>query len=60
VLPVTFPSLLLSSVIVFTIYDIQGPGKAVSVGSATMSLFKDRWVLLRQRWALFRQLIIEP
>jgi len=46
VLPITYPSLLLTSQITFTIWDVQGAGKAVPVGGTTMSLFtKKRCVI---------------
>lgn len=42
ILPITYPSLLLSSRLVLTIWDIQGAGKAVPVGGATMFLFNEK------------------
>lgn len=39
VLPITYPSLLLTSQLAFTIWDVQGAGKAVPVGGTTMRLF---------------------
>lgn len=39
VLPVTYPSLLYSSRITFTIWDVQGAGKPVPIGGTTMRLF---------------------
>lgn len=41
VLPITYPSLSFSSQLAFTIWDVQGPGKAVPVGGTTMRLFRD-------------------
>lgn len=38
-LPITYPSLQTSSRIAFTIWDIQGTGRAVPVGGTTMKLF---------------------
>jgi phosphatidylinositol 3-kinase len=42
VLPITYPSLLLTSQIAFTIWDVQGPGRAVPIGGTTMSLFNPK------------------
>lgn len=57
ILPITYPSLLLSSQIAFTIWDVQGAGRAVPIGGTTMSLFNskryvptevDPWLLIRR------------
>jgi len=42
VLPFTYPSLLLSSQIAFTVWDVQGAARAVPVGGTTMKLFTSK------------------
>lgn len=42
ILPIKYPSLLLTSQIVFTIWDVQGPGKAVPIGGTTLGLFTSK------------------
>ena len=42
VLPISYPSLLITAQLAFTIWDIEGTGKAVPVGGTTMRLFTDR------------------
>jgi len=41
-LPISYNALLLSSQLVFTIWDVQGPGRPVPVGGSTMSLFTSK------------------
>ena len=41
-LPITYPSLLLTSQIAFTIWDVQGSGKPVPVGGTTMEMFTSK------------------
>lgn len=41
-LPITYPSLLPAAQLAFTIWDVQGAGRAVPVGGTTMSLFRNR------------------
>ncbi|WVQ78275.1 hypothetical protein IAT38_000360 [Cryptococcus sp. DSM 104549] len=53
ILPVTYPSLLLSSQLAFTIWDVQGAGKAVAVGGTTMSLFTAKRTLKRGQQRLY-------
>ncbi|WVF72152.1 hypothetical protein IAT40_006964 [Kwoniella sp. CBS 6097] len=53
ILPITYPSLLLSSQITFTIWDCQGAGKAVPVGGTTMSLFTSKRTLKRGQQRLY-------
>ena len=45
-LPITYPSLLLTSQIAFTIWDVQGPGRAVPIGGTTMRLFNSKRCVL--------------
>jgi phosphatidylinositol 3-kinase len=40
VLPITYPSLQPTSQLAFTVWDVQGAGKAVPVGGTTMKLFR--------------------
>ena len=42
VLPITYASILISSQIAFTIWDVQGAGKPVAVGGTTMALFTEK------------------
>lgn len=42
ILPITYPSLLLSSQITLTVWDVQGAGRAVPVGGTTMKLFTEK------------------
>ncbi|OCF41221.1 phosphatidylinositol 3-kinase [Kwoniella heveanensis CBS 569] len=53
VLPITYPSLLLSSQITFTVWDCQGAGKAVPVGGTTMNLFTAKRTLKRGQQRLY-------
>lgn len=41
-LPITYPSLLMTSQIALTIWDVKGPGKAVPIGGTTMPLFSSK------------------
>lgn len=53
VLPITYTSLLPTSQLAFTIWDVQGPGKPVPVGGTTMSLFRPDGTLRRGQQRLF-------
>ncbi|WWD15916.1 hypothetical protein CI109_100340 [Kwoniella shandongensis] len=53
ILPITYPSLLLTSQITFTIWDVRGAGKAVPVGGTTMSLFTSKRTLRRGQQRLY-------
>ncbi|WVQ98732.1 hypothetical protein IAU59_005863 [Kwoniella sp. CBS 9459] len=53
VLPITYPSLLLSSQVTFTIWDCQGAGKVVPVGGTTMNLFTGKRTLKRGQQRLY-------
>ncbi|KIR59973.1 phosphatidylinositol 3-kinase [Cryptococcus bacillisporus CA1873] len=62
IFPITYPSLLLSSQIAFTIWDVQGSGKAIPVGGTTMSLFNSKRTLKRgqQRLHVHRGVQADP
>ena len=42
VLPITYQSLLLTAQITFTVWDVQGAGKAIPIGGTTMALFNSK------------------
>jgi hypothetical protein len=49
VLPITYPSLLTTSQLALTIWDVKGAGKAVPVGGTTMRLFNEKRCVRRSR-----------
>ncbi|KAL1409698.1 Phosphatidylinositol (PI) 3-kinase [Vanrija albida] len=53
ILPITYPSLLPTAQLVFTIWDVQGAGKPVAVGGTTMNLFSSDRTLRRGQQRLF-------
>ncbi|WVN86799.1 uncharacterized protein L203_101971 [Cryptococcus depauperatus CBS 7841] len=53
ILPITYPSLQLSSQIAFTVWDVQGAGRATPVGGTTMRLFNNRRLLKRGQQRLY-------
>ncbi|GMK59473.1 hypothetical protein CspeluHIS016_0800790 [Cutaneotrichosporon spelunceum] len=62
VLPITYPSLQPTSQLTFTIWDVQGAGKAVPVGGTTMKLFRPDRTLRRgqQRLYVHRRVEADP